>query len=185
MIKIWIAADYLRRLADAKPDQDRLGELSRMIRDSDNSAAEDIYQTDGADAVVQRMIGVCGLTETSVSEGWWSRTEVSARDAVRLGGCVADGRAAGPEWTGWILGEMRQVRGEGRFGIIDALPANAAARIPIKNGWTVIGDEWHVNCLAVVDRYVLAVLTRYPESLGLDYGAGICRSVTTQLRPRT
>jgi hypothetical protein len=80
---------------------------------------------------------------------------------------------------------MRQVRGEGRFGIIDALPDNVAARIPIKNGWTVIGDEWHVNCLAVVDRYVLAVLTRYPESLGLSYGADICRSVTTQLRPRS
>jgi hypothetical protein len=185
MIKTWIASDYLRRLAGATPDQDRLDELSRMIRDSDNSAAEDIYEIGGSDAVVQRMIGVCGLTETSVAEDWWSRTQVSARDAARLGACVADGRAAGPKWTGWILGEMGQVRGEGRFGIIDALPADAAARIPIKNGWTVVGDEWHVNCLASVDRYVLAVLTRYPESLGLGYGAGVCRSVTAQLRPRT
>jgi hypothetical protein len=185
MIKVWIAADYLRRIADDKPSQDRLGELTRMIRDSDNSAAEDIYQVDGADSVVQRMVSICGLTETSASEGWWSRTEVSARDSVRLGVCVTDGRAAGPKWTNWILGEMRQVRGEGRFGIIDALPANVAARIPIKNGWTVVGDEWRVNCLAVVDRYVLAVLTRYPESLGLSYGADTCRSVTTQLRPRS
>jgi hypothetical protein len=185
MIKTWIASDYLRLLADAHAPPDRLDQLTRMIRDSDNTAAEDFYQADGADAVVQRMIRTCGLTETSISEGWWSRTELSARDAVRLGACVADGRAAGPKWTNWILGEMRRVRGEGRFGIIEALPADAAARTSIKNGWTVVGDEWHVNCLAIVDRYVLAVLTRYPESLGLDYGAGICRDVTTQLRPRT
>jgi hypothetical protein len=129
------------------------------------------------------MVDVCGLTETSVFDGWWSRTEVSARDAARLGACVTDGRAAGPKWTSWILGEMRQVRGEGRFGIVQGLPAEVASRIPIKNGWTVVGDEWHVNCMAVVDRYVLAVLTRYPERLGVAYGAGICRGVTTQLRP--
>jgi hypothetical protein len=184
MIKIWIASDYLRGFTAAEPDQGRLDELSRMIRDSDDTAAEDIYQTDGANAVVQRMATVCGLTETSIVDGWWSRTEISARDAVRLGACLTDGRAAGPKWTSWVLGEMRQVRGEGRFGIVDALPAEAANRIPIKNGWTVVGNEWRVNCMAVVDRYVLAVLTRYPEGLGLDYGADICRSVTTQLRPR-
>jgi hypothetical protein len=184
MIKIWIASDFLKHFPGGDPDQDQLDEITRMIRDSDNAAAEDMYQLGGADSVVQRMISVCGLTETSVAEGWWSRTEVSARDAVRLGVCITDGRAAGPKWTSWILGEMRQVRGEGRFGIIDALPANVAARIPIKNGWTVVGDEWRVNCLAVVDQYVLAVITRYPESLGLGYGARICRNVTAQLRPR-
>jgi hypothetical protein len=187
MVKIWIAADYLGRVADAKPipeqpSSDRLDELSRMIRDSDNTAAEDVYQLDGADSVIERMIRVCGLTETSVAAGWWSRTQISARDAARLGACVSDGRAAGPYWTSWIIGEMRHVRGEGRFGIVDTLPDDVAGRIPLKNGWTVVGDEWRVNCLAVVDRYVLAVLTRYPERLGLGYGAGICRSVTTQLR---
>ncbi|GAA1826029.1 hypothetical protein HC028_25535 [Planosporangium flavigriseum] len=183
MIKIWIASDDLRRLPpDGAPDQYRLDELSRMIRDSDDSAAEDIYQQNGADSVVQRMISMCDLAETSIAEGWWSRTEVSARDAVRLGICITDGRAAGPKWTSWVLGEMRQVRGDGRFGIVDALPTPVATHIPIKNGWTVVGAEWRVNCLAVVDEYVLAVLTRYPEGLGLAYGADICRSVTAQLR---
>jgi hypothetical protein len=184
MIKSWISSDYLRRLGDTQPTQDRLDELSRMIRDSDDDAAEDIYRTDGGNAVVQRMISTCGLTETSIFDGWWSRTQVSARDAVRLGACVADGRAAGPRWTGWILNEMRQVRGEGRFGIIEALPSDVVAQTSIKNGWTIVGDQWHLNCMAIVDHYVLAVLTRYPSSLGIQYGAGICRNVTTQLEPR-
>jgi hypothetical protein len=183
MIKAWISADYLRRLGTTQPLQTRLNELTRMIRDSDDNAAEDIYNVGGRDAVVRRMISICGLTETSIFNGWWSRTQVSARDAVRLGGCVADGRAAGAKWTPWVLGEMRQVRGEGHFGIIDALPPAVAAQTAIKNGWTVVGGQWHLNCLAIVDRYVVAVLTRYPSSLGISYGAGLCRDVTTKLQP--
>jgi hypothetical protein len=183
MIKAWISSDYLRRLGDSRPSEYRLAELSRMIRDSDDDAAEDIYDIDGHNAVVQRMISLCGLTHTSIVSFWWSRTQVSAEDAVRLGDCIADGAAAGPRWTGWILNEMRQVRGEGRFGIIEALPADVAARTSIKNGWTVVGNEWHLNCLAVVDDYVLAVLTRYPAALGLSYGAGVCRDVAARLQP--
>jgi hypothetical protein len=184
MIKAWISSDYLRRLGDVQPSSDRLALLTQMIRDSDDDAAEIIYDLDGDDAVVQRMISICGLTETSIFDGWWSRTQVSARDAVRLGACLADGRAAGPKWTGWILNEMRQVRGEGRFGIVEALPADVAARTSIKNGWTIVGDDWHLTCLAIVDQYVLAVLTRYPAELGLQYGAGVCRDVAAQLQPR-
>lgn len=183
MIKAWIASDYLRRLDDRQPPGYRLDELTRMIRDSDDDAAEDVYDIDGHNAVVQRMIGMCGLTHTSIFSFWWSRTQISAQDAVRLGNCVADGTAAGPRWTDWILSEMRQVRGEGRFGVIDALPADVAARTSIKNGWTLVGNQWHLNCLAVVDHYVLAVLTRYPAALGLSYGAGVCRDVAARLQP--
>ncbi|MCW2639865.1 MAG: hypothetical protein JWP76_2171 [Dactylosporangium sp.] len=186
MIKTWITSDYLRLLGGRQPTQQRLDELSRMIRDSDDDAAEDIYRADGGDAVVRRMISICGLTDTRAHSGWWSMTQISARDAVRLGQCVADGRAAGPTWTAWVLDQMRQVEGEGRFGIIDGLPADVAAQTSIKNGWTLIYTDglWHVNCLAVHDDFVLAVLTRYPGSLGLSYGAGVCKSVTLQLLTR-
>jgi len=183
MVKTWIAGDYLRRLGGQDPGQDRLDELSTMIRDSDDDAAEDIYQLDGADAVVKRMIEICGLTDTSIAEGLWWATEISARDAVRLGLCVADGRAAGPIWTSWLLSEMRQVRGEGRFGIIDALPSEVAASTSIKNGWTYYegDDEWHIACLAVRVDWILAVIVRYPGQYELNYGAAVCRNVTRQL----
>jgi hypothetical protein len=186
MIKTWITSDYLRLLGGRQPTQQRLDELSRMIRDSDDGAAEDIYRVDGGDAVVHRMISICGLTDTRAHSGWWSMTQISARDAVRLGQCVADGQAAGPTWTAWVLDQMRQVEGEGRFGIIDGLPADVAAQTSIKNGWTLIYADglWHVNCLAVHDDFVLSVLTRYPGSLGLSYGAGVCKSVTSQLLTR-
>jgi hypothetical protein len=192
MIKAWITSDYLRR-ADASgvtPSSAVLAELSRMIRDSDDDAAEDIYRQDGYDAVIQRLISTCRLTDTSVYPYWWSRTQISARDAVRMGACIADGRAAGRKWTPWVLSEMRQVRGTiaqqpdgGRWGIIDGLPKPLSSEISMKNGWTQIGmdNSWHVTCLAIHRDWVLSVLVRYPASLGLKYGAAACASVTRQL----
>jgi hypothetical protein len=185
MIKAWIAADYLRLQAAGgrTPSGQRLNELTTMIRDSDDQAAQDIYRLDGSDTVVKRMISTCRLTDTTVVNGWWSRTQITARDATRLGLCVADGRAAGRTWTPWLLTQMRQVRGEGRFGIIDALPASVSAGTAVKNGWTLIQEDgdWHVACLAIQDQWVLSVLTRYDGSRGLAYGATVCADVTRQL----
>jgi hypothetical protein len=200
MIKVWLVSDYLRH--HPNPDGATLQKLSRAIRDSDDTAAQWAYRQGGSDAVVRRLISTCGLTDTTVHSGWWSLTKMSARDAVRMGDCIADGRAAGPQWTDWVLSEMRQVRGTvsqqqersggGRWGIIDALPAGTADTVAIKNGWTAQGYDgsWHINCLAVTGDWVLAVQTRYPYGRwpsgsavpeGLDKGAGICRSVTEQL----
>ncbi|GAA1802514.1 hypothetical protein HC028_07430 [Planosporangium flavigriseum] len=190
MIKVWLTADYLRLLGTKQPTSQRLAELSRMIRDSDDDAAEDIYQVNGRSTTIKRMISTCGLTETTVVNGWWSKTQISARDAVRLGECVANGKAAGAKWTNWVLNEMREVRGTvdeepdgGRWGIIDALPAEMANDTAIKNGWTLLYDDgnWHVNCLAVQSDWVLSVLTRYPAKLGKQYGADTCKQVTQQL----
>jgi hypothetical protein len=190
MIKAWITSDYLRLLGNKQPTPQRLAELSRMIRDSDDDAAQDIYQVDGRNSVIKRLISTCGLTESSVYNGWWSKTQVSARDAVRLGLCVADGRAAGPKWTPWVLSEMKQVRGSvteepdgGRWGIIDALPPYVVKDTAIKNGWTLLYEDgkWHLNCLAIHPDWILAILTRYPASLGKQYGAKLCADVTHQL----
>ena len=207
MIKVWIVADFLRRTAEqgAQPAAERLAQASTAIRDSNNAAAQALYVLGGRDAVVNRMVAMCGLTETAVGgppqaqyHGWWSYTQISARDAVRLGECIKNGTAAGPQWTSWLLTEMTQVRGTadpkdqqtpgqggGRWGIIDGLPESVLGQGPvgIKNGWTLLWADgmWHVNCLAVANGWILAVLMRYPHQLGLGFGAQVCKSVAEQL----
>jgi hypothetical protein len=185
MVKAWLAADYLRLAAqrNENPTAARLQDLSIMIRDSDNQAAEDIYRRNGSTNSIQRLIRVCRLTHSSAVSGRWSETRMSASDAVRMGACLADGRAAGPKWTKWLLNEMRLVRGDGRFGIVKALPADIAATTAIKNGWLLRDDTglWHVNCLAIGDGWVLAVMLRYSGALGFAHGGTVCRSVATQL----
>jgi hypothetical protein len=199
MIKVWIVSDYLRQLGDQQPPAHRLKEASAAIRDSDDLAAERLYRAAGGTDVIRRLIEMCGLTDTRIStrpghEGWWSYTEMSPRDAVRMGDCIRSGKAAGPRWTDWVLDEMTKVRGTtaasdqpngGRWGIVDGLPDEilARGRVGIKNGWTPqsYDGKWHVNCLAVADDWVLAVMMRYPYERGLDYGASVCEKVTEQL----
>ncbi|GGM32489.1 hypothetical protein GCM10011608_16270 [Micromonospora sonchi] len=210
MIKAWIVADYLRQLGDKEPPAALKQAASRAIRDSDDDATNRVYAAAGGSyavpaggkpgPVIQRAIKICGLTDTKRGnvaghEGWWSFTQMSPRDAVRLGDCIVDGRAAGPKWTKWVLTEMSKVRGGvadqnphsggGRWGIIDGLPESIISQGPvsIKNGWTPLNYDgnWHVNCLAVTEKWSLAVMLRYPHSSGLDYGSDVCASVASQL----
>jgi hypothetical protein len=186
MIKAWLAADYLRLAAarGERPSTATLSHLSVMIRDSDNDAASDTYEDLGEEASVKRLISICGLTDTRAGEDW-AHTLVSARDAVRMGQCIADGRGAGSAtWTNWVLTEMRNVRGVGRFGIISALPTTQANQTAIKNGWVTFEDsQWHINCLAIGSGWILAVETVYPatQTQTMSYGASICQSVAKQL----
>jgi hypothetical protein len=190
MVKPWIAADYLRRLEERgqRPSEARLADLTAMIRDSDNEAAERIYILNGKTESIRRMIEMCELTESSEAPGYWSSTRVSARDTVRLADCLADGRAAGPKWTDWLLEQMRGVRGDGDFGIRKALPAAEAAEVAVKNGWLLRDDDglWHVSCLAVAADWAMAVLQRYPSQGNYDADFAhtqlVCQRVAEQLR---
>ncbi|MEU1752469.1 hypothetical protein ABZ436_07425 [Micromonospora matsumotoense] len=210
MFKVWIVSDYLRQLDKRKPPADKLEYARRAIRDSNDDAANWLYSAAGGSykvpaggqpsPVLKRAIKICGLTDTKRGNvpsyaGWWSFTQMSPRDATRLGDCIADGKAAGPIWTKWVLNEMAQVRGSvtqqrersggGRWGIIDGLPAEIRSQGPVamKNGWTALSYDgnWHVSCLAVTDKWSLAVMMRYPVKQRLTYGAKVCASVTTQL----
>jgi hypothetical protein len=186
MVKAWLAADELSRAAAAGTTAD-YDLLAPMILDSDDNAAETVWLNNGADQSIYRMIQVCQLVDTQVYSGWWSMTLMSTQDAVSLGQCIADGTAAGPG-TDWLLNEMRQVRGEGRFGIIDALTSGEATSVAIKNGWTLHYDDglWRVNCLAIHPDWIIAVMTTYPGTdEDLAYGASLCAQVTTQLLAQT
>jgi len=176
MIKAWLAADDLRLAADdgRNPSSSRLHSLEIMIRDSDNNVAETLYQQNGRANIIKRMISICGLKDSKpATNGRFGYTQVSARDAVLMGGCIAEGKAAGSKWTPWLLDMMRKVRGTGAFGIRYALPPVMRQTVAIKNGW----DQWsedrtyRTNCLAIGDTWVLSVLQRYPSTgnYGLDF----------------
>ncbi|MEW2383755.1 hypothetical protein AB0873_16950 [Micromonospora sp. NPDC047707] len=202
MIKAWFAADYLNRLGEKAPSAAMKKNITTAIRDSNDDAANALYAAVGKSATISRMIKTCGLTDTKPGKvpgyvGWWSFTQMSPRDAVRLGDCLGDGKAAGPKWTAYLLDEMSKVRGTtaakdqktraggGRWGIIDGLPESITSQGPVsmKNGWTRLNYDgnWHVNCLALTDRWSLAVMLRYPQTSGLDYGSQVCASVAAQL----
>jgi hypothetical protein len=189
MIKAWLASDYLRRAAERgeTPSSSTLHTLEIMIRDSDNNAATWTYKANGSLESINRLISICKLTDSKGTRGEWSKTYVSARDTVRMGECVASGKAAGKKWTPWLLGMMRKVRGVGDFGIRDALSDSAAAKVAIKNGWLLRDEDmkWHVSCLAIGDTWVMSVLQRYPSTgnwnADFNHTRSVCKQVAAQL----
>ncbi|WP_089154560.1 hypothetical protein [Micromonospora sp. NBS 11-29] len=192
LIKSWVVADYLRRSAESgkTPSDAKLADATMIIRDSDNTRAQEFYKSVGGANSIKRLITMCGLTDSKVADdGGWSRTLLSPRDTARLGLCIDDGRAAGPKWTKWLLNEMRLVRGSGDFGIRKAFPAAERKKIAIKNGWIDRQEEkeYHVNCLAVGDTWTMGVMVRSPFSLGgWEYGMNACEKITEALlRPAT
>ncbi|WP_433536610.1 hypothetical protein ACQPZK_01770 [Micromonospora sp. CA-249363] len=191
LIKSWIVADYLRRAAEAgqTPSDAKLADATRIIRDSDNTRAEQFYNSVGRDASIRRLLSMCKLTDSSVApDKGWSRTALSPRDTARLGNCIATGTAAGPKWTKWLLNEMKLVRGAGDFGIRKAFPPAQQKQIAIKNGWIdrTAEQEMHINCLAIGDTWTMGVMVRYPIGMGYEYGMKNCQKITEALlRPGT
>ena len=191
MIKSWVVADYLRRAAEAgrTPSNAELANATKIIRDSDNTLAQQFYNSVGRAESIKRLIQTCGLTDSKVSsDGGWSGTNLSPRDTARLALCIDDGRAAGPKWTKWLLNEMRLVRAPGDFGIRKAFPAAEQKTIAIKNGWIDRPEkqEMHVSCLAISDTWTMGVMVRTPLNLGWDYAMGGCQKITEALlRPAT
>lgn len=198
MIKPWLAADYLTRLGRHRPTAAMLQTITLMIENSNDDAATTVYQADGGLASIRRLISTCELTETRAARSW-SYTRITPGDAVRYGRCIADGTAAGPKWTQWLLDKMRHVKGDvtdndpsnvkvqgGHWGIVDALPASLAKDTAIKNGWTYIYADarWHINCLAIHPDWILAVEMQFAgaqTNAGLQQGADTCASVARQL----
>ncbi|WP_196279188.1 hypothetical protein, partial [Catellatospora vulcania] len=185
MIKAWLAADYLRRSAEAgrTPSAARMAEIRVMIRDSENGPASTLWNELGGRATITRLISICKLTDSAAGPDW-SKTQLSARDTCRIAHAIGTGTAAGPTWTDYLVREMRAVRGYGNFGIRRAFPAAEQPKIAIKNGWVWRGAPYgfyNVNCLALGDDWTMAVLNRY-SSGGETVGANIAKSVATQLR---
>jgi hypothetical protein len=192
MIKGYIAADWLRRetAGHKTPTKAQLNQINLMIIDSNNQIAQEYYNIGGHDALIKRLISVCGLRDTvKIKHDSWSFTELTAADAARYGECLADGRAAGPQWTSWLLNVMTKVRGGvkdqksdtvegGRWGIVDGLPTSMQSTVSMKNGWTLYVDGWHINCMAIGRGWVLTVMVR---TSSLESGADACAAVARQL----
>ena len=139
-----------------------------------------LYRAGGGDAVVQRMITMCGLTDTEQSSrsAGGATPRCPPRDAVRLGECVKDGTAAGPKWTAWVLDEMTQVRGttaaEDQHETTAAAGGASSTACPTRSSRRARRHQERLDAdLAPTatgtstawrsaDDWVLAVMTRYP-----------------------
>ncbi|OPX05874.1 hypothetical protein [Mycobacterium sp. AT1] len=174
VVKLFIADDLLLQVSKGQTQlspEDHVN-FDRMLRQSDDSAAEVFWNRSGGNAIVTRVAARYGLASTRPpSNGRWWNTISTAADLVRYYDMMMSGTGGlPPEQANVILSNLAQsapLALDGtqpggvypqRFGIPDGLFAEPVA---VKQGWMCcIGSDWMHLSTGVIGpdrRYVMVI----------------------------
>ena len=145
------------------------------IEESDNDAAQDLWQDDGGNPAIAAFDARAGMTQTLLDpQGAWGLYETTARDQIRLlqhlvapGLLIArDGFLSAAERS-YELALMHAVDPAQDWGV--SAGVLSPATVALKNGWLPVGSGWVINSVgAVTGRYrdyLIAVLTSDDPSM--------------------
>ncbi|PTR26467.1 hypothetical protein C8K36_10539 [Rhodococcus sp. OK519] len=176
--KLFIADDLLFRETTAKLEltDDEHALVARMLENSDDDAANELWNEYGTSDIVLDVVSRYELPDTAVpyDDNWWNTT-TTGHDLVDYYAAVLDGRGGlDPTHRDELLGYLHKsspTAADGydqTFGLPAGLPGEAG--IAVKQGWMCcIDDLWtHVSTgvIGPGDRYVLVLVSRE----ALDYG---------------
>jgi hypothetical protein len=174
VVKLFIADDLLLQVAKGQTtlSPDDRAAFDRMLRSSDDTAAENFWNRSGGSAIINRVVARYGLTSTRApSNGRWFNTISSVTDLVHYYDMMLAGTGGlPPEQASMILANLAastptapdgMVPGgiyPQRFGIPEGLFSEPVA---VKQGWMCcIGADWlHVSTGVIGSdrRYVMAI----------------------------
>ena len=174
VVKLFIADDLLLQVSKGQTQlspEDHVN-FDRMLRQSDDSAAEVFWNRSGGNAIVTRVAARYGLASTRPpTNGRWWNTISTAADLVRYYDMMLSGTGGlPPEQASVILANLAQsapLALDGtqpggvypqRFGIPDGLFAEPVA---VKQGWMCcVGSDWMHLSTGVIGpdrRYVMVI----------------------------
>ena len=195
VVKLFIADDLLLQVSKGQTQlsADDRAAFDRMLRSSDDSAAETFWNRSGGSAIINRVIARYGLTSTRPpSNGRWFNTISSVADLVHYYDMMLSGTGGlPPEQASMILTNLANstpTAPDGmvpggvypqRFGIPEGLFAEPVA---VKQGWMCcIGSDWlHVSTGVIGPdrRYVMAISSMQATDAD-DARATITKAVKT------
>ncbi|MEL4359416.1 MULTISPECIES: FG-GAP-like repeat-containing protein [unclassified Luteococcus] len=134
-----------------------ISQMIPMIKQSDNTAATNLYQHVGGRTAVQSVINRMGLRETTLGPGgYWGLTVTTAPDQVVL---VDHFSRKNPVLNDSMRSYgLSLMRGASSWGVNQG----PGTDIAVKNGWLPRTDGWHVNSVGYnhhAPAYTAAVLT--------------------------
>ncbi len=174
VVKLFIADDLLLQVSKSQTQlsPEERAAFDRMLRSSDDSAAETFWNRSGGSAIINRVVARYGLSSTRApGNGRWFNTVSSVTDLVRYyDKMLAGSGGLPPEQASVIMSNLAastptapdgMVPGgvyPQRFGIPEGLYAEPVA---VKQGWMCcIGSDWlHVSTGVIGPdrRYVMAI----------------------------
>jgi hypothetical protein len=169
VVKLLIALDLLDTNNWVAPDTSTQQELHQMLAASDDNIADNLWDADGGPEIINRMVGLLGLTGTQPPQdaGEWGDTFITAQDMVAVYRYITDELTA-PDRDLLIgaLSDAQRIAADGTdqyFGIPNALPHVTWA---VKQGWGTSGSDSVFNTTGLVgtgSRYVVVLLTNDPS----------------------
>ncbi|MDT5065455.1 MAG: hypothetical protein QOK02_1610 [Mycobacterium sp.] len=174
VVKLFIADDLLLQESKGQTQlsADDRAAFDRMLRSSDDSAAETFWNRSGGSAIINRVVARYGLTSTQPpSNGRWFNTISTVTDLVHYYDMMLAGTGGlPPEQASRIVSNLAastptapdgMVPGgvyPQRFGIPEGLFAEPVA---VKQGWMCcVGSDWMHLSTGVIGpdrRYVMAI----------------------------
>jgi beta-lactamase class A len=145
-----------------------------MITQSDNNAAEDLYDDIGGWNAIGPFDKSIGMTHTTPNaQGYFGETYTSAADQIALlKQVMLPGGELSTSSRQYEYELMLHVIASQRWGITGGVPSSAT--VAIKNGWLPESSGWHVNSIGRVQGdgrdYLIAVYTSFDSSwaYGID-----------------
>lgn len=160
--------------------------LSAMIENSDNNAAQVIYDTIGYDAGQQSYMRAWGITDYTPDPNGWGWGQWSPADMAHLLTLLQTGKVLNSSDRALALHLMQSVESDQRFGVGDTAPVGAT--VAMKDGWVPGPDgAWAVNTSGIVTRgnetYIITVYTKEQDSFssGEDIVNHVCGAVAQAL----
>lgn len=179
VVKLLIALDAFDSQG-WQPDSDTAAEVSQMLSASDDDIADGLWDANGGNDIVNRMVDLIGLTGTQAptDPDEWGETLMTPADVVSVYHYIT---TVVPEPSRDILmnalGGAEQTAADGTdqfFGIPDGLTGDSWA---IKQGWMTLDDETTLDTTGLVGtgagqplRYAVVVLTSQPAGVSWTDG---------------
>jgi hypothetical protein len=182
---------YQDQLSGRAPSAEQLSLATTMIENSDNDAAQHLFEDEGGSRAITAADKVFGLSDTAVEEnsvdeaGYsWGDTTTTVTDQLALLRQVftADSVLT-PAHRGYIENLLSHVEADERWGVSAAAddPSPSGSDYMLKNGWLPrkITQLWEINSIGEVEHdgqeYLVAVLSSGNKTM--DSGIGVVQQV--------
>jgi hypothetical protein len=163
IVKMSMLADVLYKKIPLSSYENSL--LTKMIENSDDSAASSIWVQLGSDKNVQTFFRTAGMTNTIAGTGgWWGFTTTNVLDQLTMMKYFAyPNTLLNNSQREYGLNLMRNVVWDQRWGTGYGIPSGV--NVALKNGWSNTNQpyNWRINSVGYINgqgkNYVIAVLT--------------------------
>lgn len=169
------------------PDDKDMALLTKMIENSDNDAASQLYFKEIGGAVgVANYLAKIGITGLDPNSGAWGYSLITPMAMVNILTDLYEGKILNAQDRNLAMSLMESVETDQQFGVGDTAPAGAT--FAMKNGWLPGPDGlWAVNSSGIVmngnEVYIVSVYTKDQNSFEdgqalLDH---VCGAISGQL----